>query len=125
MRKGYWKVLLRRLRSRMASGHNRFLSNQQQPLILTDVLASDDDALDLSDELALAATADGAVFCIDTGNNCVTLRAEGASTSESTGLDLPGFIDALRAGPGGAPGLALGLDDADLPEWRVPPGKSL
>ncbi len=107
MRKGYWKALVRRLRSRVASGYDTYVSDSHQALTIVEVLASGDESLDLPAELALAATADGAAFLIDTGDNLVRVRASGTSESESTGLDLPGFIDALCVGNSDAPSIAF------------------
>jgi hypothetical protein len=124
MRKGYWKILLRRLRGRVASGHDTFHRASHQSLAITEVLASSDEPLDAPAELALAATAEGPTFFIDTATNRVTLRAESAGASESTGLDLPGFIDALCLGARGARGIAICNDDADILEWQAPPPNS-
>jgi hypothetical protein len=120
MRKGYWKTLLRRLRSRVASGSDTFTTVRHQTLTIVEVLASSDDALDPPAELALAATAEGATFQIDIGNNLVMLRADAACASVSTALDLPSFIEALHAGNGYASRIAVDGDDIDFPDWRLP-----
>ena len=124
MRKGYWKILLRRLRGRVASGLDTFRF-RQRVLTVTEVLASDDDALDPACALPLAATSCGAVFFIDTGCNLVILRRDQREAGESTGLDLPAFIDALGAYGTGVPDLEYSLGDAELPVLSAPQRKSL
>lgn len=119
MRKGYWKTLLRRLRSRVASGLDTFPFHGAA-LKLTEVLASDDELPDSPCELPLAATAGGALLLIDTGNNIVTVRARDAEHGESTGLDLPAFIDALEAGAVQPSSLELSLGEAELLDLPVP-----
>jgi hypothetical protein len=119
MRKGYWKTLLRRLRGRVASGLDTFAFHGTA-LALTEVLASDDQLPDSPCELPLAATAGGALLLIDTGNNIVILRAKGAEHGQSTGLDLPAFIDALTAGIVQSASPELSLGDAELLDLPLP-----
>ena len=121
MRKGYWKILLRRLRSRVATGFDSF-SFHGLSLIVTEVLASDDDALDPAAILPLAATASGAVFLIDTGSNLVLLRAE---NEQSCSLDLPAFIDTLEARQALTSAMELSLGDAEELDLSLPRRKPL
>ena len=131
MRKGYWKILLRRLRGRVASGADTFTFHQAAFTIVA-VLASDDDALDPASALPLAVTAGGARFFVDIASNMIGIRTDGACAGETTGLDMPGFIDALTAGAnstsrtndgGETSGMSLSLDDAEVPEIDLPQRK--
>jgi hypothetical protein len=119
MRKGYWKTLLRRLRGRVASGLDTFTS-EHVALTIAEILASDDDILDPTSELPLAATTGSAMLLIDTGDNRVMLRAADAACSEPTGLDLPAFIDALAAGKCKDSEMGLSMDDTGLLDLPMP-----
>lgn len=118
MRKGYWKILLRRLRSRVASGVDTF-TFQHLSLTLTEVLASDDDDLE-SRELPLAATAGPAALSIDPVKNLVQLRAADDASVETTGLDLSAFIDALEAGAPRPIALEMSLGEVELLDLPMP-----
>lgn len=124
MRKGYWKILLRRLRSRVASGFDSF-NFHDIPLSVTEVLASDDDALDHASILPLAAIGNGVVLLIDIGNNSVLLRAGDGADVESIGQDLPTFIDTLSARTAGISELELSLGDAEPLDLPLPKRKPL
>ena len=119
MRKGYWKILLRRLRGRIDSGFDTFTVHQTA-LTVAEVLASGDDALDPVSELPLARLAGGAMLTIDIGKNLVLLRAGDAVASESTDWDLPAFIDALAERDSAASENGMSLSDAEPLDLSLP-----
>ena len=119
MRKGYWKILLRRLRGRVASG-NDTLTWQALDFVIAEVCASEDDCLDHSPELCLAVGIDGRKLFIDTGRNRLSILPCEGGEKIPLELDFPRLIDSLCAAHGADLEMGPTVDGDLLPGLHMP-----
>lgn len=114
MRKGYWRILIRRLRAKVADGENTFVHKDGVFSIST--VRVDDEVVPVEgDELRLADDEQGNFLILEVSTARVVIVYQGEHRVPA-GEDLAAFVGALRSlAP---PGLELGPvveEDIDLP----------
>jgi hypothetical protein len=104
MRIGYWRTLIRRLRSKVASGENTFI-HPDGVFSIARVSANLDVALEAAGELRLADDMQGNFLLLDVSTAKVIIVYSGNQRRQIS-EDLVKFIDAL--GSLAPPGMELG-----------------
>lgn len=96
MRSGYWRILVRRLRHKIAAGANVFTG--QNGTFVVDAVSADDDAALEGGELPLAECVQGMRLVVDASNTRVTMINDKSGERVPLNLELAAFVDALHSG---------------------------
>src|SRR5258708_1194176 len=95
MRSGYWRILVRRLRHKVAAGANVF--SGQSGTFVIDTVSADDDAVLEGGELPLAEGAQGSRLVVDASNTRVTMINDKNGERVPLNAELAAFVDALHS----------------------------
>jgi hypothetical protein len=117
MRIGYWRTLIRRLRSKVASGENTFIHPDGVFSIAT-VCASSEVALEEGAELRLAEDSQGNFLLLEVSTARVVIVYSG-NQRQTINEDFVKFINSLRSlAPAGLELGAIVEEKMDLPNSR-------
>jgi len=117
MRKGYWRILIRRLRGKVAGGDDTFM-HRDGVFSISTLLATDDVDLEQDGDLRLADDDQGNLLVLEVSSARVFI-VYGNNERVLASEDLASFVDALRTLV--TPRLELGPvmeDPIDLPSSR-------
>jgi hypothetical protein len=118
MRRGYWRIQLRRLRHRVAAGATVF-TNPIGTFVIETVIADDDASLE--GELRLAEDAQRNLLIVDAGTTRVTMVDAERCACLRLNVELAALIDALHStaafGIELGPVIDVGDIDGDVIEW--------
>ena len=102
MRKGYWRILIRRLRAKVAGGENTFV-HEDGLFSISTVRVDEDAVLEEGGELRLADDDQGNFLILEVSTARVVIVYQGNHRVRA-GEDLVSFVDALRSlAPPGLP----------------------